>query len=344
MSADDLELRAARSGDPDERAAIIALLAASLGRDDDPRFADLYAWKHEQNAFGPSPAWVAVDGDRIVGIRVFLRWEFVDARRSYRAVRAVDTATHPDYQGRGIFTRLTRHGLDAMADPGFAGPPGAAPGPIDFVFNTPNEQSRPGYLKLGWRQVGRLPVSVRPRGPGALLRMATAKVPAERWSEPTDAAEPAAEVLADTAALTRLLAAVAPPTRLRTAHRIDTLRWRYATPLLHYRAVSAPGGPDAGLAIFRVRRRGPAREAALVEVIVPDGSRRTAAGLVRAVRRAARCDYVIALGTRPPGFVGFPRQGPILTWREVGAATDDAAGPDRAAGALGFTLGDIELF
>ena len=66
MSADDLELRSARADDPDERAAIIALLAASLGRDEDPRFAELYAWKHEQNAFGPSPAWVAVDGGRIV--------------------------------------------------------------------------------------------------------------------------------------------------------------------------------------------------------------------------------------------------------------------------------------
>ena len=62
------------------------------------------------------------------------------------AVRAVDTATHPDHQGRGLFTALTMHALEACRAEGVA-----------FVFNTPNAQSRPGYLKMGWREVGRPP-------------------------------------------------------------------------------------------------------------------------------------------------------------------------------------------
>ncbi len=67
-----------------------------------------------------------------------------------RAVRAVDTATDPDYQGQGLFTALTMHGLDEVRADG-----------VDFVFNTPNDQSRPGYLKMGWQTVGELPVAVR---------------------------------------------------------------------------------------------------------------------------------------------------------------------------------------
>ena len=68
-----------------------------------------------------------------------------------RAVRAVDTATDPDYQGRGLFTRLTLQAIDELRAEG-----------VDFVFNTPNDQSRPGYLKMGWQVVGTLPTHVRP--------------------------------------------------------------------------------------------------------------------------------------------------------------------------------------
>ena len=68
--SDDLTLR--RAG-PADRAEVIRLLAASLGREDDPRYQTLYAWKHEENAFGPSPAWVACDGDRIAGFRALMQ-------------------------------------------------------------------------------------------------------------------------------------------------------------------------------------------------------------------------------------------------------------------------------
>ena len=90
-----------------DRDAILDLLRVSLGREVDDRYEALFAWKHVENAFGPSPAWIACDGDRIAGFRTLMRWEFLDGDQVVRAVRAVDTATHPDYQGRGIFTRLT---------------------------------------------------------------------------------------------------------------------------------------------------------------------------------------------------------------------------------------------
>jgi len=85
-----------RPATPDDRAAILTLLQRSLGWDDDPRYEQLFRWKHETNAFGPSPTWVAVDGDRIAGVRMFMRWEFVRGGQVLRAVRAVDTATEID--------------------------------------------------------------------------------------------------------------------------------------------------------------------------------------------------------------------------------------------------------
>jgi GNAT superfamily N-acetyltransferase len=105
---------------------------------------------------------------------VWLRWRFVATGRRWDAVRAVDTATHPEYQGRGIFRRLTTSSLDA-----------AARGGRRHVFNTPNEQSRPGYLKMGWEEVGKLPSAVRFRSPVAAASAAVrARVPADKWSLP----------------------------------------------------------------------------------------------------------------------------------------------------------------
>lgn len=321
----ELTIRRAIAAD---RPAIIDLLAASLGRDPDPRYEALYAWKHEENAFGPSPAWVACDGDRLAGFRVLMRWEFRRGEAILRAVRAVDTATHPDYQGRGIFTRLTLHAIAELRDEG-----------VDFVFNTPNDQSRPGYLKMGWQVVGRLATVVRPTRLGAIGRIAKARVPAERWSAESAAGVAAADALADEPGVEALLASLPTPTGLRTRLSTAFLRWRYATPLLGYRAVVAPAGVTHGLALFRVRRRGAAREAALCEVLAPGGERRAVAALTRAVVHAADADYVLRLAREPvaPGFMlRLPGQGPLLTWRAVATP---AMPTD-----WDLTLGDIELF
>ena len=69
-----------------------------------------------------------------------------------RAVRAVDTATHPDFRGQGVFSALTLGALEELRSDGVA-----------FVFNTPNERSRPGYLKMGWQPVGQVRVLARTR-------------------------------------------------------------------------------------------------------------------------------------------------------------------------------------
>jgi GNAT superfamily N-acetyltransferase len=320
----DLRIRRAEPADRDE---ILALLAQSLGREADPRYEQLFAWKHEENAFGPSPAWVATDGDRIAGFRVLMRWEFVDGVRTVKAVRAVDTATHPDYQGQGIFTKLTLHGIEELRDD------------VAFVFNTPNDQSRPGYLKMGWQVVGKLPTAVRPTHVSGIPRIVTARVPAERWTTPSAAGEDAAAVLHDTRAIEELLGSLRPSPGLRTRLSPGFLRWRYATPLLGYRAVVAPGGLQEGVAIFRIRARGDAREAALSTVLARDDDRALVGRLTRAVARVADADYVIRIGggrVAPGGMVQLPGQGPVLTWRAVGSPSPPAR--------WDLSLGDIELF
>ncbi len=318
-----------RRATPDDLGAVLALLRDAMGRSDDARFDPLFRWKHLDNAFGASPAWVAVDGDRLAAVRYLMRWEFERGARRLRAVRAVDTATHPDYQGLGLFTKLTLGAIDELRAEG-----------VDFVFNTPNDQSRPGYLKMGWSVVGRIPVPTRPLTIAGAVRMARARVPADHFSAASDIGVPAADVLADDTAITALLDARPAVDRLRTALSPAVLRWRYGGDLLQYRAVVGTRGLGDGVAIVRVRRRGAAKELALALVLAPDPAR--ARALVGATLRAARreADYVVAIGDRPnPTFVPLPGAGPTLTWREV--ATAD---PMPALAQWSLSLGDIELF
>ncbi|MFA5884658.1 MAG: GNAT family N-acetyltransferase [Acidimicrobiia bacterium] len=312
--------------------AILALGGRSLGWRDDDATAAHFAWKHSENPFGRSPMWVAEADDRIVGFRTFLHWELSADGDVLRAVRAVDTATDPGFQGRGIFTRLTLAALDELRADG-----------VDFVFNTPNDQSRPGYLKMGWTVVGRLPVGVRPTRLRGIPRMLRARTPADRGAVPTDAGVPAATVLADRTRVEALLAAAPRPAGLATHRTPAYLAWRYGPPALHYRVVAAPDGPEAGAVVFHLRRRGPALEAVVCEQLIPPGAPSVLGRLLTRVAGESGADYLLRLrapGDRPArqGFWPLPRVGPVLTAREV----TRRPAPTLAGWAL--SLGDVELF
>jgi GNAT superfamily N-acetyltransferase len=324
----DLVVRAAT----DEDEPVMAeLVRGAMGWPADAPLAEYLRWKHHQNPFGRSPAWVAVDDGAIVGLRTLLRWEFeVPTGPPLRAVRAVDTATAASHRGQGVFTRLTLHGVEACRADG-----------CDLVFNTPNDKSRPGYLKMGWRVVGRLPVAFRPCRASGLPALARAGVPAERFSTPTTAGEAASDALGDATALDELLDAQPPPSGVRTRRSVAYLRWRYdGFSPLHYRVIVAPGGVRRGLAVFRLRQRGRALEAAVVEVLAVDGPTRRA--LLRDLVRACGADYALLIAAPASvvgaGFAPLPRRGPILTCRPL-----QGDGPSTVGG-WGLSLGDVELF
>ena len=148
-----------RAWHDDDLPHVLELLQAALGGGPaGVRPAEFFRWKHLENPFGRSFMLVAEADGRIIGLRAFMRWRFRADDRVVHAVRAVDTATHPDYQGRGVFSMLTRRAIEEMR------------GEVELIFNTPNEKSLPGYLKMGWQSVGRVPILVRPQHPVRLVR------------------------------------------------------------------------------------------------------------------------------------------------------------------------------
>lgn len=308
---------------------MLALLGAALDRADDGRFAALHDWKHARNPFGRSLAWVAVEHGQIVGYRAFLRWEFTDGARTFRAVRAVDTATDPAHQGKGIFRTLTMHALEAARADG-----------VDFVFNTPNDKSRPGYLKMGWELVGVLRPHLRPRSPLALPTILRGRVPAAHWGEASGAGQLADDVFADGVGTEELLAASRPPDgKLSTKRSASYLRWRYGGTLLGYRVLTLGDDLAEGAACFRVRRRGPAMEATIGDLLVPGHGAIARRRLIGKVLKASGAHYALVLdGTWRDVTLAVPGQGPTLTWRSV----CESHSPPLARWAL--TMGDIELF
>lgn len=314
----DWEIRHGRDDDVEE---VVELLRTCLGAGGVPRSAGFWRWKHQRNPFGPSPVLVATAGGRIVGVRAFLRWRWESGDRPIPAVRAVDTATHPDWQGRGVFSTLTARLVAQVVQEGTVGEEGTA-----FVFNTPNRKSGGGYRTMGWRVVGRLPVLVRPLGlPGVRRRRGG---PGELPPVAAFLARPEAEPF---------LAAVASrrrrDPRLRTAATADFLRWRYADPPgIDYRAAWAGSGEAAAALVLRLRRRRGLREAAVAEVLVAgEAGVATAAGLLRGLRASSRADHAVAVASpgsdehaalRRAGFLPLPGAGPRLFVRPLDPEAD----------------------
>jgi GNAT superfamily N-acetyltransferase len=346
----DIAVRELVAGDEPE---VLSLLGASLaGGPTGERTAEFFRWKHAANPFGRSPGLVAVAGGRVVGLRVFLRWEFSAGGQPVPAVRAVDTATHPDYQGRGIFRRLTMELLDGL---------GRDPGGPRLVFNTPNGNSLPGYLKMGWTPVGTVPVAIRPARLGRFLRGFRSALASPPAGGPVACPlPPAAAAFADASARASLadlvdevMAAEEKEQRLHTRRSLDYLQWRYAdAPGLDYRVLTLErAGGLAGAALGRPRRRGRLTELTLAEVIVRPGDRGSARRLLQAAARAG-CDHVathLPAGAetrragRLAGYLHPPGAGLTLVARPFPGYQPALPDP-RSLASWRFSLGDLEVF
>ena len=138
-----------RKGKEEDIPEIIELLKMSLGESMITKSEGLWNWKHLNNPFGKSPVLLAVEDSKIIGVRAFLRWEFLVDEEVKKACRAVDTAVHPAYQGKGVFSKLTLSLIEEMKEEG-----------VDLIYNSPNADSMPGYLKMGWEKWGKLPLKL----------------------------------------------------------------------------------------------------------------------------------------------------------------------------------------
>lgn len=316
--------------------SIVDLLRISLGESLTPKSENYWRWKHIDNPFGPSPVLLAIENSELVGIRAFMRWTWAANDRIIQSVRAVDTATHPAFQGKGIFSKLTLNLLDTCRKDG-----------IDIVFNTPNEKSRPGYLKMGWAEAGRLPVKIRVLRP---LSIASSIIHNRKTTAVYRTSNEETNYFLNHPGLRRLLELNAQnASAYQTMYSAEFLRWRYShVPVAEYRIGAI--GNDAeirGLFVYRLKSSRYGIEFRLADIFACDAiSRKELAPAIIRRAKLERADYITqdAL-TIPvlsdPFCVKTVEGSPMVTVRDISAP--------KANEFIGFknwapSLGDLELF
>ena len=330
----------------ERRQEIADLLNVCLGHKlTGERDAVYWSWKHERNPFGRSVLLLAEVDGRLAGVRAFMRWQLTANGHVVHAAKPVDTVTHPDYQRRGIFKRLTTEACDVARRDG-----------IGLLFNTPNGNSLPGYLKLGWQRVTDLPLRVRLQRPfGASWRMAAWKlrngeVPAqERFFR--DAPTSAADVLdRESVGIRELLAQARASAQLRTVRTIEFLRWRYAShPHIPYFAETiADSGRLDGVVFYRTNFRSGLREVMIDDLLAREGAADSVKRLLGKLLRRTKTDYVLAHGAeessivqtlRKSGFHRLPRRRITLVARTL---ADEVVPDPLQASNWSLSLGDLE--
>ena len=323
--------------------AAVALVTASLGAA--PSGVDreaLFRWKHLANPFGRSIAFVAELDGAIVGLRTFMRWRFARSGEGGEvlAVRAVDTATSPLVQRKGVFSRLTTRALDAAESEGVA-----------FVFNTPNDRSLPGYLKLGWSRLADRRLRARVRRPDRLLRAAASRDlgSGESVAPPVGSELVPAEVfLNDPSSVAPFASAQPAAGRLSTPRWEGYLRWRYVAGPLGYAGLGE-GSPPSAVAIVRLRTRGSLREAVVCEAVCEPGAEAALRRLLARIPSAAGTDHAVthiddgwpAAGMLSrAGYLPLPRVGMHFVARAIAPSRPDPVEDS----SWGLTLGDLEVF
>jgi GNAT superfamily N-acetyltransferase len=318
--------------------AIIALLRASLGESLLPKSEALWRWKHQTSPFGKSYVLVAEENNELIGLRAFMQWQWQWQSQTFRAIRAVDTATHPLHQGKGIFKKLTLQQIELCKSDG-----------IHFVFNTPNEQSRPGYLKMGWEAQGRMPMKLQLHTP---ISIVTRKL-LRKQPFPTNAPDPTP--VCDWSGIAALTVNdVTPYQGIHTATQPAYIQWRYAdNPLYRYGYLT---DHKHYLLIYRFKHQGFAKEMRITDFfpLSHAPASQVSHHLVKAVqhlRKEHRISFTSMSGNhyllhRPYfkwlGPIPVRNMGPIVTIKDVNATAIMDSLLDSSN--WQYTLGDMELF
>lgn len=107
---------------------------------------DYLRWLYVENPLGAVVGFNARDGERLVAHYACVPMSIMIDGRVCRALLSLNTATHPDFQGKGLFTRLADLTYEAGANAG-----------MDLVYGVANANSTPGFVrKLGFNLVSPL--------------------------------------------------------------------------------------------------------------------------------------------------------------------------------------------
>ncbi|MGI6120118.1 MAG: GNAT family N-acetyltransferase [Desulfosporosinus sp.] len=125
----------------------------------DPAFLK---WQYEANPAGPALIQLARDAEteQLAGQYVVIPMRFKVSEQTIIGTLSLNTLTRQIFSGQGIFTGLAKVVYQHCADQG-----------VKFCYGFPNPNSYPGFTKkLGFTDLGNVPLLLRPLNPKALVR------------------------------------------------------------------------------------------------------------------------------------------------------------------------------
>ncbi len=306
---------------------IITVLKSSLGEGLLPKSAEYFIWKHIENPFGASKILLAKENGEIIGVRAFMYWNWVCGEDNIKTVRAVDTATLPTHQGKGIFKKLTLLAVDECTKEG-----------TEFVFNSPNKISIIGYLKMGWYENGKMPIYINA---GSLLPRIFSEKSVEKLLS-IYGMKSALEQLDTNWKVQNSI------THFHTGINKAFLKWRYQDcPVADYGAVIVPG--VFGI-VFRLKKVNKFIELRICELWTEknDGEKQAKQAykkLIRNIRPAVVSCGISPLfqhkKNNPLGFFGPFKKGPTITLKTLASQQLDSFNHFKK---WNPSMGSIELF
>jgi len=138
-------IRLATDGDKESVLELLNYVFTQQQRTTFRRDSKYWKWKYQDNPFGNSVLTVAEVNNRIIGVDILLPWEFKVRGSVISALQPCESAVHPDYRGKGVFTKMRIHGVE-----------NARKQDVRLIFNFPNKNSLFTNLSLGWHYLGKI--------------------------------------------------------------------------------------------------------------------------------------------------------------------------------------------
>lgn len=263
-------VRLATSSDKDE---ILELLnegfknqqkTASKGRDD-----DFWNWKYLDSAFGEAVLHVIEQDNEILAFGTLWPFEFNYKGQLLRAFQPCDTIVSKKARGKGLFRKLNEARKQYAKNVN-----------ADFIFNFPNENSLPGYLKMGWSFVDKLTWQVKVLKPLQVLKNSKSNAQSVRI-------EVQEKYLLD---INQIQKALTNNVESKNLFELNTTcpyyEYRYKNhPSRDYGLIEYVENGETAIAIFTLMQKKELKEMVVMEVIA---SKKTYLGLINKVVKEAK--------------------------------------------------------
>lgn len=146
----EISYRIASERDIEDVISLLNGVFSSLQQSDRKRELSSWKWKYDDNIFGKTYTIIAECNNRIIGTGTIWPFRFRINGKAHLGYQACGLAVDEDFRGRGIFTKINDIRIEIAEE-----------NRASFLFSFPNQNSLPGYKKMGWNYLGKLPWFVK---------------------------------------------------------------------------------------------------------------------------------------------------------------------------------------